>query len=81
MAKIQKLVEIGKTRTGCTGTTLTCTGTSWPKMTRMQNVPVQVDANSLRKVPRMCVFPTFDANSLHTTSIIHSTSKTNLEII
>ena len=42
MAKIQKLVEIGKTRTGCTGTTLTCTGTSWPKMTRMQNVPVQV---------------------------------------
>ena len=27
------------------------------------------------------IFPTFDANSLHTTSIIHNTSKTNLEFI
>ena len=30
-----------KTRTGCTGTSLTCTDTSWPKMTRTDIVPVQ----------------------------------------
>ena len=60
MAKIQKLVETGKTRTGCTGTTLTCTGTSWPKMTRMQNVPVQVELVRVQvseKCPECVFFP------------------------
>ena len=31
--------------------------------------------------PDFVISPTFDANSLPTTSIIHNTSKTNLEII
>ena len=31
--------------------------------------------------PDFVIFPTFDANSLHTTSIIHNTSKTNLEFM
>ena len=42
MAKIQKTGRNRKTRTSCTGTSLTCTGTSWSKMTRTEVVPVQV---------------------------------------
>ena len=53
-----------KTRTGCTGTPLMCTGTHWPKMTRTQSVPVHVQSvpvHITRKCPE-CVFsPLFHA--------------------
>ena len=55
-----------KTRTGCTGTPLMCTGTHWPKMTRTQSVPVHVQSvpvHITRKCPE-CVFsPLFHALS------------------
>ena len=48
----------------CTGTPLTCTGTLWPKMTRIQCVPVQVQSVPVQvseKCPE-CVFsPIFHA--------------------
>ena len=53
-----------KTRTGCTGTCLTCIGTCWPKMTRIQCVPIQVQSVPVQvseKCPE-CVFsPIFHA--------------------
>ena len=47
-----------KTRAGCTGTGLTCTGTRWPKMTRTQSVPVQVQGVPLHVTENCpeCVF-------------------------
>ena len=55
-----------KSRTGCTGTPLMCTGTHWPKMTRNQSVPVHVQSvpvHFTEKCPK-CVFsPIFHAVS------------------
>ena len=53
-----KTCQNRKSRTGCTGTPLTCTGTLWPKMTRTQSVPVQVQSVPVQvseKCPE-CVF-------------------------
>ena len=48
----------------------TCTGT-----------PLYMYRYTFRNLPRFFYFPTFDTNSLHTTSIIHNTSRIIMEII
>ena len=80
MAKMQKLVETGKAEQGvpvhpervpvhfglCWGVpVLPCTYTGTPS----------------QFCPDFVIFPTFDANSLYTTSIIHNTSRNIMEII
>ena len=80
MAKIRKLVETGKAEQGVP--------------VHPQSVPVHFGfwwgvpvhycsctGTLSENCPDFVIFPTFDANSLHTTSIIHNTSKTNLEFI
>ena len=83
MAKIQKLVETGKPEhvvpvqlnfyrynLAKNDQKQTCTGTTSNCTDRRHP-----------KCPDFVISPTFDANSLHITSIIHNTSKTNLEFI
>ena len=80
MAKIQKLVETGKIEQGVP--------------VHPEHIPVHFclwwgvpvhycscTGTPFEICPDFVIFPTFDANSLHTTYINHNTSKTNLEFI
>ena len=86
MAKLRKLVENRKTRTGCTGTSLTCTGTSWPKMTRTEVVPVQaqiVPVQVTRECQNVCFLTFFPLllfpNHFYTSNTHQNNSKFTLE--
>ena len=80
MAKIQNLVKTGKPEQGVS---------VQPEHVPVQfcfwwGVPVQrcsCTGTTSIFCPDFVISPTFGANSLPTTSIIHNTSKTNLEII
>ena len=64
MAKIRKLVRTGKAEQGVPVHSLMCTGTHWPKMTRTQSVPVQVQSVPVQVSEKClkCVFsPIFHA--------------------
>ena len=80
MAKIQKLVEIGKAEQGVPVHTVHVP----VHFCFWWGVPVQYcSCTGTPSIfcPDFVIFPTFDANALHTTSIIQNTSKTNLEFI
>ena len=79
MSKIQKLIRIGNQNSTCTGTPLTCTGTCWPKTTRTQHVPVQVQGVPLHvteNCPECVFFTHFSIFFYPINSILHIHLKT-----
>ena len=74
-----KIGQNWKTEQGCTSTCLTCTCTSWPKMTRTEIVPVQaqiVPVQFTRKCPEWVFSPIFPYVSTPINSILHIHLKT-----
>ena len=65
MAKIRKLIEIGnRAAVVSVQTTLNCTGTTWPKMTSNEIVPLQtqiVPGQVSEKCPESVISPLFHA--------------------